>query len=176
MRRIVLLALLSISLLAPLGAEVYPHSEKTLTRAAKRAEKLWKDRAIELQPLAADIASVYYSQNDSFFRLSDDSSVLGYLVVSSAKGRHDHFEFMIVYTNDFEVVELRVLVYRSEYGSQVASKGWLQQFYGLPPEKPYIYGYDVDALSGATFSAKSLTLQVNRINRMVVGLAGGSKK
>jgi hypothetical protein len=163
---------LIISLFPALKAEGYPHSEKTLTRAAKFTDKIWKDREVGLQAVVSDHSSANYSLHDSFFRLSDDSSLLGYLVVSAAKGRFDHFEFMMVYTNDFEVVEIRILVYRSEYGSQVASRGWLKQFYGFPPEKPYIYGYDVDALSGATFSAKSLTVQVNRINRMVVELAG----
>jgi len=172
MRKIVSLVFLIISLLPAVKAEGYPPSEKTLARAAKYTDKIWKDREVGLHPVVSDHSSENYSPNDSFFRLSDDSSLLGYLVVSSAKGRHDYFEFMMVYTNEFELVELRILVYRSEYGSQVASRGWLQQFYGFPPEQPYIYGSDVDALSGATFSAKSFTVQVNRINRMVVELAG----
>jgi len=175
MRRIVSIILLSISLHSVVKAEGYPLSEKTLSRAAKRAEKIWKDSKVELEPVFADHSSPNYSPNDSFFRLSVESTFLGYLVVSSAKGRHDHFEFMMVYTNEFEVIDLRVLVYRSEYGSQVASKGWLQQFYGFPPKQAYRYGYDVDALSGATYSAKSLTGQINRINRMVVELAGSKQ-
>jgi Na+-translocating ferredoxin:NAD+ oxidoreductase RnfG subunit len=161
------LILFFFSILSALSAEEYLHTEKIINKAAKAATKIWDEYEIEIEPLDADQSSKYYSSYDTLFRIVGGDSTLGFLVLSSAKGRFELFDFMMVYTSETEVIDMRVMVYRSEYGSQVCSKAWLKQFYGIPSSKSLQYGSDVDALSGATFSARSLTEQVNRLNRLM---------
>ncbi|MCK4746048.1 MAG: FMN-binding protein [Bacteroidales bacterium] len=158
-------------LLAGARAEGNPYSEKTIKRALKYANKVWSEHEVGLEPLVADPSSGNYSSQDTLFKLIGmESTHLGYLLLSSAKGRFDFFDFMVIYTRELELVELRILVYRSEQGSQVTSRVWLKQFYGSPPFENKQYGSDVNALSGATFSAKSLTEQVNRLNSLMMEL------
>jgi hypothetical protein len=172
MRKRFLIIVLVFFLVPSFKAEGYKHSEKTLEKAKKALGKIWDDHEVGLEAVSFDPASSYFSPYDTLFRLVDDTSILGYLVVSAAKGRFELFDFMMIYTSELEVVEVRVLVYRSEFGSQVSSKGWLKQFYGFPPEEGIQYGSQIDALSGATFSAKSLTSNVNRLNGLMAERAG----
>ena len=48
-----------------------------------------------------------------------------------------------------ELLKLRVLVYRENYGGEISNKRWLNQFVTRNPKK-------VQAISGATISVESL--------------------
>jgi Na+-translocating ferredoxin:NAD+ oxidoreductase RnfG subunit len=85
-----------------------------------------------------------------------------HVVFSSAKGRYDNFDYMIILNSVFEILDIKILKYRSEYGYEIANKGWLKQFYGKP-ENRFEYRKDIDALTGATYSAPSLVDDINLI-------------
>ncbi len=104
--------------------------------------------------------------NDLFLNVYDAGKKLGLVVLSSAKGRYEKFDFMIIYNLNHEVELIKILVYRSEYGSEIMAKRWLKQFYAKQTDS-FNYGSDIQAISGATFSAVSLTKNVNRINKIV---------
>ncbi|NOQ28100.1 MAG: hypothetical protein GQ564_22280 [Bacteroidales bacterium] len=104
--------------------------------------------------------------SDLFFKVFDGDKELGLVVLTSAKGRYDMFDYMIVYNQKLEVELIKILVYRSDYGSEITAKRWLKQFYSKQTEN-LKYGSDIQAISGATFSATSLTKNVNRINKFL---------
>lgn len=106
------------------------------------------------------------NNNDLFLTLYDEYKVLGIAVLTSAKGRYDKFDFMIVYNQRLEVKLIKMLIYRSDYGSEITAKRWLSQFYNKK-EDVLKYGSDIQAISGATFSAISLTKNMNRINKIL---------
>lgn len=167
-----MIRILSIIILLPLlgyegfaGDQGFP--DNTINRAFREAGKVWKDRELQFHPVSSSRDSEYYSVNDTIFILLDGSSELGYLVISSSMGRHDPFEYVLVYSMVPELLHLKILVYRSEYGSQVSSRAWLKQFLGIPPDGEFSYGSDINALSGATYSANSLTRDVNRLNNLI---------
>lgn len=101
-----------------------------------------------------------------FFNVYNGDSKVGIVVVSSAKGRYDKFDYMIVYNNDIQIEWIKILVYRSQYGSEIMSRRWLSQFYNKQDDS-LKYGSDIQAISGATFSASALTNEVNRINKIL---------
>ena len=133
------------------------HPEKLLVKAEKLAGKNWEEFDIIKEPVDLIPTQPSYAESDTVFRLHQpNGELLGYLVVSSAIGRFEKFDYMVVFNENRQIVDLKILVYRSEYGYQVSTRGWLKQFLDHPVEKVYIYGQNVDAISGATFSGKSL--------------------
>lgn len=104
--------------------------------------------------------------NDLFLKTSNGDKELGIVVLTSAKGRYDMFDYMIIYNQNLEIKFIKILVYRSEYGSEITAKKWLSQFYNRSGDS-LKYGSDIQAISGATFSASSLTMNINRINRIL---------
>lgn len=104
--------------------------------------------------------------NDLFLKTSNGEKELGIVVLTSAKGRYDMFDYMIIYNQNMEIEFIKILVYRSEYGSEITAKRWLSQFYSRQ-EDNLKYGSDIQAISGATFSAGSLTNNINRINKIL---------
>jgi Na+-translocating ferredoxin:NAD+ oxidoreductase RnfG subunit len=84
------------------------------------------------------------------------------LVFSSAKGRYEYFDYMVILNKNTEIIDIKILKYRSEYGYEITNKGWLRQFYNKPGIS-FDYRKNIDTLSGATFSAQSLVNDVNII-------------
>lgn len=84
------------------------------------------------------------------------------VVFSSAKGRYEFFDYMVIINRNTEVVDIKILKYRSEYGYEITNKGWLRQFYNKPGIR-FDYRKNIDTLSGATFSAQSLVNDINLI-------------
>jgi hypothetical protein len=159
--------LLILTLTLSIAAKAtYP--EKLIDKAEKLAVKNFRDSEIIKAPIHID-PSVYYNElADTVFRLNQkDGELMGYLVISSAMGRFEEFDYMIVYNADLTMTDLRILVYRSEFGYQVSAKGWLKQFLDQPVGTEYTYGQNIDAISGATFSGKSLTDNINRLNILI---------
>ena len=103
---------------------------------------------------------------DLFFNVFDGNNNLGIVVLTSAPGRFDRFDYMIIYNQNLEIELIKILVYRSDYGSEITAKRWLSQFYSKQIDS-LKYGSDIQAISGATFSVSSLTKNVNRINKMI---------
>jgi hypothetical protein len=106
------------------------------------------------------------NDNDLFMDIYKGNEKLGLVVLTSAKGRYDKFDYMIVYDLNCKVELIKILVYRSDYGSEITARHWLKQFY-TKKEDSLKYGSDIQAISGATFSAISLTKNINRINKVL---------
>lgn len=102
--------------------------------------------------------------NDIIYKVPISENEYDIVVLTTARGRHDFFDYLIIYGSNLEIKLIKVLVYRSDYGSEITAKRWLKQFY-TKKEDSLKYGSDIQAISGATFSAMSLTKNVNRINK-----------
>ena len=110
----------------------------------------------ELNHLRSDTGKEYYS-----FKSAEGGKTAS-VVLSSAKGRFENYDYMIIINHEYEIVDIKILKYRSEYGYEISNKGWLKQFYNKPGTR-FEYRKNIDTLSGATFSAQSLVNDVNLI-------------
>jgi len=59
------------------------------------------------------------------------------------------------------------LIYREEHGKQIGSQRWLKQFIGLSSTDNPSYGENIDAISGATISASSMTMAVGNVLKSI---------
>ena len=68
---------------------------------------------------------------------------------------------MAIYSPDFKLLKLRILVYRENYGGEISNKRWLNQFISRSPKK-------VQAISGATISVESLKYSVAQLTEKML--------
>lgn len=159
---------LIISLILMTGAvhHVQPDINETLKR---RTEK-----ALQSECKCGNFSyqSIGKNEGTELFRLFSDSIYVGYLAFTSSMGRAEKFEYIIYYNPNIEVVLVSIINYHSNRGTGVTSKRWLRQFAGNKGER-LTYGKDVQAISGATFSATSLTNDVPRVTRWVKSVTKG---
>ncbi len=157
-------------------------SPKVLKSINKEIKRIWKGITVTRTPftinnemtkglmLETDNSSILYNGNDT----------LGYLFVRKTNGcliggctnstesiidtplsnnfaeRYENFDYMVILNADLSIKKVKVLVYEGEYGYEIASKLWLKQFIGYFGGD-LKYGTDIQAISGATVSAQSIT-------------------
>ena len=162
---IALLIILALSITVSARAT---HPEKLINKAEKLALKNFRDTEIIKEPVHIHSSDYFKEKKDTVFRLlRKEGEMMGYLVISSALGRFEEFDFMMVYNAELILTDMNIMVYRSEHGYQVSTRGWLKQFLDHPSGTTHTYGQNIDAISGATFSGKSLTENVNRLNNLI---------
>ncbi|WP_372775512.1 FMN-binding protein [Mangrovibacterium sp.] len=88
----------------------------------------------------------------------------GYLIDANGMGRYDEFRFLVLTDVNKSTEMVRVIHYISDHGGEITSKKWLSQFDGFKGGD-LKYGEDIQAISGATLSASSIT---NRIQEIIV--------
>lgn len=105
------------------------------------------------------------SETREFYRiLNRTGEETGTLVLTSAQGRFDRFDLMVVIDLNGRINLIKILKYRSEFGSEVTNKSWLSQFY-VAPEHGFELHKNIDAISGATYSSHGLVDEINAILR-----------
>jgi len=153
------------AILILLGASFTPEKSASFRKKAdKNLARIFMGKQIEKKSVDADekyIAESRFKNIEIFLLMSAKDSV-GYLVFTSSMGRYESFDYMIVYNPEMTVKEIVILNYTSSHGGEVASQKWLKQFIGYEG-KHLKYGSDIDAISGATYSATSLVKDVESI-------------
>lgn len=123
-----------------------------------------------LKPIFDTEVFSYHSleQNEyaNLYKLNADSNFVAYLVYTSSKGRLERFQYMILYSTEVEVIKVKILQYNSTRGTEVTSKRWLRQFEGNKGET-LKYGKDIQAITGATYSATSITEDIPMVTQWV---------
>ena len=72
-----------------------------------------------------------------------------------------------MFDNDKIIKKVKVLIYREDYGAEIGSTRWLKQFIGIKKNESLNYSEDIRAISGATISARALTIEVNNLLKSV---------
>nr|WP_299387996.1 FMN-binding protein [Allomuricauda sp.] len=101
--------------------------------------------------------------DDHLFKIQLQEEHLGYAYLGKAPSMKDVFDYVVLFNPDLSVKKTKVLIYRENHGRQIGSQRWLKQFIGKTSESSLEYGTDIDAISGATISAKSMTKAVNGV-------------
>lgn len=96
------------------------------------------------------------SSSPNHYSLSSNDSIFGYVCFEQSPSKHDQFDFVAIYSPNMELLKLRILVYRENYGGEISNKRWLNQFVTRSPKK-------VQAISGATISVESLKYSVSHL-------------
>ncbi|WP_435312973.1 FMN-binding protein [Cellulophaga fucicola] len=94
---------------------------------------------------------------DNFYSLLKDNKLVGYVFVDQASSKTAKFDYLVLFNENLEVVSSKVLIYREEYGGEIGSSRWLKQFLGKTGKDRVSLNTNIDAISGATISVRSMT-------------------
>jgi hypothetical protein len=147
-------------------------SGQSLEKSVRKEALKYYQQDIELKVHEielADIDGMYDS--DVFYLIRDtiENKILGYCFATSAKGRYENFDYFIIYNPDLHIASVKVWLYRSSHGGAIANKRWLQQFADYNGQE-LTYGKDIQAVSGATLSGKSIVSDIQRVQKIIVEL------
>jgi hypothetical protein len=137
----------------------------------KEWSKLWPDQAIEKSPVVIDMSVHEALQikelTYAVHKLSAADTLVGYMMISKALGRYDYFDYMVIYNPDLTIKLAKVLIYREDWGGEIASTRWLRQFIGLSASDQIKLDHDIQGISGATISSRSATIGVKQLTDVI---------
>ena len=138
----------------------------------KEASRIFEGEVMVGEVILADFSTStgeLLREGDLLFEIIVENENRGYVLSTEAKGRFDYFEYSVYYSEDQVVKGLIVTVYRSTHGAAICQRKWLSQFNGYDGEELTL-GKQIDAISGATFSAESVVQDIQRCHALMTGL------
>lgn len=88
---------------------------------------------------------------------------LGYAVIDNVKGKDQFITYLVIVTPKLVVKDVEILAYRESYGGEVEQSSWLKQFVNKQVTDELKPGKDIRNITGATISARSVTLGVKKV-------------
>ena len=136
-------------------------------KVVKEVGKTFEVEGLQLEPI---IISDPINQKlpteitgDNLYKVIDQGNLLGYAFADQAPSKTAKFDYLVIFDQEWTVLNSKVLVYREEYGGEIGSKRWLKQFLGKTPNDRVDMETNIDAISGATISVRSMTLAVDNL-------------
>ena len=99
--------------------------------------------------------SIYVGQGD-------EGRLDGFAVVAAEKGMHEPIDFAVHFAPDGKVARVEIVEYREAYGDEVRRERFRNQFRGKTADDPITVGKDIDIVSGASISSRSVAVGVKR--------------
>ena len=167
--------MLLLLLIVILGEGPYKHSWDACTlikKEKKEIERIFGEGPnMEALPIPVELASTVesFESGDCVHLIKYEGKVEGYILSTRAMGRFEFFDYSVIFSNQFTILAIMVTVYRSTHGAAICQKRWLEQFKGYSGGDLAL-GQDIDAVSGATFSASSLVKDIQRSRQLMLSL------
>lgn len=87
----------------------------------------------------------------------------GYAVITEEVGLYKPITFLVTATDDLEVEQVRIMVYRESRGDEVKRMRFLSQYEGKSVGSPIRIDRDIVAITGATLSVRALNAGVRKV-------------
>lgn len=142
----------SISILFLLVSGVHiPEYQKSDKKIVKTLNSIWPDQYIETQA----ILDIQIAKGEVANKVVVDGEHAGYFITAQSNSKFDQFDYMVVFDLEGKILQPKILVYREDYGGEIASKRWLRQFIGMDKTSNMDLGKEVQNIAGATISCES---------------------
>jgi len=128
----------------------------TKKRADKVLNKYWQDEEYHLTRVSLSGTE----QPELYSVQQGNSQPYAFVLFAEALGKVDTFTYLIIFKPDGKIEKVSVLLYRENYGGEIASKRFLKQFEGKSGGLNMEYNQDIDGISGATISVQAITRAV----------------
>ncbi|MEL0225797.1 MAG: FMN-binding protein [Flavobacteriaceae bacterium] len=132
-------------------------------KVAKEIKTIFSVEEYDLVDSTITIPSSPFLVGQQMNEIKVNNELLGYAFLGTAPSKTDTFEYLILFDPNFTIKKATVLIYREDYGGEIASKRWLSQFVKKQSNDAFVFGNNISAISGATISVQSMTASVNHV-------------
>lgn len=152
-------SLISISFTSPVASDF--NSKRIQKLLNKEIRGVFKVENFNLKSHSLAIPKSRFLETSLFQEVYSSEELIGYAFLATAPSKTDSFEYLILLDKNKIILKAKVLVYRENYGGEIASKRWLSQFESKDMNSTLRYREEIMAISGATISVQSMTSSIS---------------
>ena len=108
----------------------------------------------------------FYRDKLYYWTISQDDTTIAFAFLDNVIGKSMPITFLVILNINGNIINTNVIKYREAYGGEVGNKGWLQQFLYRNNNSSYNIGKDINGISGATISVKSMSKGIQKITTL----------
>ena len=112
------------------------------------------------------VKQTFYRDKLYYWTISQDDTTIAYAFLDNVIGKSMPITFLVILNINGNIINTNVIKYREAYGGEVGNKGWLQQFLYRNNNSSYNIGKDINGISGATISVKSMSKGIQKITTL----------
>lgn len=105
-----------------------------------------------------------------YYIIKDNEKKLGYAILDNTMGKVKPITFLVIFNIDLSIKEVEIIKYREQHGGSIDDPNWLSQFNNKNINSDLELNKNIDGISGATISVKSIIngvkLLLNLINNL----------
>ena len=109
----------------------------------------------------------FFRESVYVWKIYKETELIGYAVLDNVYGKSLPITFLVLFDNEGTIFQSTILKYREPYGGAVQNETWLEQFKGKDRDSKFGFGEDIDSVSGATISARSITSGVKKLTLLI---------
>ena len=98
----------------------------------------------------------------TFFVATSHGHTDGYALFDEQLGQHEPISFATFFDPEGRIQRVEVVAYREPFGDAIRAERFRKQFVGRDGQSHFRPGDDIDAISGATISSRSMCVGVER--------------
>jgi Na+-translocating ferredoxin:NAD+ oxidoreductase RnfG subunit len=98
----------------------------------------------------------FYTDFVYLYKLKENNKIIAYAVLDNVMGKVQPITFLLIYNLDLKIIDFQIIKYREEHGYEVENESWRKQFLGKSKDSKFLLNDDIDGITGATISVKSL--------------------
>ena len=108
----------------------------------------------------------FYRDKLYYWNITKGDSTMAYAFLDNVIGKSMPITFLVILNINGNIINTNVIKYREAYGGEVGNKGWLRQFLNRDNNSSYNIGKDINGISGATISVKSMSKGIQKITTL----------
>ena len=110
-----------------------------------------------------EVRQHFYSDVVYIFKIIKSDTTISLGILDNVYGKSMPITFLVLFNSNGDILSTSVVKYREPYGGGVKIENWNDQFKGKNSKSNYKIGGDIDSISGATISVRSLTKGIRKL-------------
>ncbi|MCB9220084.1 MAG: FMN-binding protein [Ignavibacteriales bacterium] len=114
----------------------------------------------------------FYTDFVFLYYIKKDDKINSYAVLDNVIGKVQPITFLVIYDSNFSISDFQIIKYREEHGGEVQNESWRNQFIGKRANSEFTINENIDGITGATISVKSLIKGINKTTLLIRSIVG----
>lgn len=159
-------ALLDVSLPGLARAIEFTTPQALLSQRFRSSERVTfikvRPDAAQRSALEARLGRALPKPEYTFFVATSHGQADGYALFDDQLGQHEPISFATFFDAQGQITGVEVVAYREPFGDGIRAERFRKQFVGRTAHSKFRSGTDIDTISGATISSRSMCIGVER--------------